>query len=99
MQNVEGLMTEIQTKISELDLFGLESKTLPEAMENISHTLLNTILPLGWESLNISELLEETVEKFVEDFNSTFLAGNIPSNWKTLNYSTFMDYAIDGLSD
>ena len=98
MHNVEGLMTEIQTKISELDLFGLESKTLPEAMENISHTLLNTILPLGWEVLNISELLEETVEKFVEDFNSTFLNGYIPDNWRTLNYSTFMDYAIEGLN-
>ena len=98
LHNVEGLMTDIQTKISELDLFGLESKTLPEAMENISHTLLNTILPLGWEVLNISELLEETVEKFVEDFNSTFLAGKIPGNWKTLNYSTFMDYAIEGLN-
>lgn len=98
MHNVEGLLTEIQTRISELDLFGLESKTLPEAMENISHTLLNTILPLGWEVLNISELLEETVEKFVEDFNSTFLAGNIPGIWRTLNYSTFMDYAIDGLN-
>ncbi|TKJ18169.1 MAG: hypothetical protein CEE43_18635 [Promethearchaeota archaeon Loki_b32] len=98
MHNVEGLMTEIQTKISELDLFGLESKTLPEAMENISHTLLNTILPLGWEVLNISELLEETVEKFVEDFNSTFLNGYIPGDWRTLNYSTFMDYAIEGLN-
>ncbi|MFX0036392.1 MAG: hypothetical protein ACFE9I_12230 [Candidatus Hermodarchaeota archaeon] len=98
MQNVPGLMTNIQNRILELDLFGLASKTLPEAMENVSHTILNTILPMGWEVLNISELLEATIEKFVEDFNSTVLAGNVPGNWKTLNYSTFMDYVIEGLN-
>ncbi|MFX1470473.1 MAG: hypothetical protein ACFFB8_17655 [Promethearchaeota archaeon] len=98
MHNVEGLMTEIQNEISELSLFGLASKKVPEAMENVSRTILDNILPVGWEGLNISELLEATVEKFVEDLNSTVLAGYVPGNWKTLNYSTFMDYVIEGLN-
>ncbi|NVM36574.1 MAG: hypothetical protein HWN81_13340 [Candidatus Lokiarchaeota archaeon] len=99
MDNVEGLMTEIQTRISDLELFGFESMTVPEAMENLSHTMLANILPYGWESMNLSELFHETVDYYVEGFNSTFLSGKIPSNWKLLNYSEFINTVVEGLND
>ncbi|MEE9379332.1 MAG: hypothetical protein V3V33_15010 [Candidatus Lokiarchaeia archaeon] len=99
MHNVEGLMTEIQNRISDLELFGLESMTVPEAMENISHTILAKILPIGWEAMNISELLYETADYYVKEFNSTFLSGKIPSNWESLNYSEFISAVVDGLNN
>lgn len=99
MHNVEGLMTEIQNRISNLELFGFESMTVPEAMENLSHTILSNILPNGWEGMNLSELFQETVDYYIEEFNSTFLSGEIPSNWKSLNYSEFIDTVINGLNN
>lgn len=99
LHNVEGLMTEVQNRISDLDFFGYESMTVPEAMENISHTMLANILPIGWEAMNISELFLETIDYHVEGFNSTFLSGKIPSNWKSLNYSEFVNAVVDGLNN
>lgn len=99
MHNVEGIMTEIQNRISDLELFGFESMTVPEVMENLSHTMLSNILPIGWEGMNISELFHETADYYVEGFNSTFLSGKIPSNWKSLNYSEFINTVVEGLNN
>ncbi len=99
VQNVEGLLTEIQSRISDYDFFGFGTMTIPEVMENISYTLLSSLLPSGWETLNISELLDETLDHFITNFNSTFLSGEIPDNWQSLNYSTFVDAMINGLNE
>ena len=99
MQNVEGLLTEMETRISQTELFGFESMTIPEAMENISYTLLSYLLPPGWENLNISTFLNETLDHYISKFNLTFLSGEIPDNWQSLNYSAFVDVMIDGLNE
>lgn len=99
VQNVEGLLTEMQSGISDYDFFGFGTMTIPEVMENISYTILSYLLPTGWESLNISMLLDETLDYFIANFNSTFLSGEIPDNWQSLNYSAFVDAMINGLNE
>jgi len=99
IQNVEGLLTEMETRVSQYEFFGFESMTIPEAMENISYTFLSYLLPLGWESLNISMLLYKTIDHYITKFNSTFLSGEIPDNWQSLNYSAFVEVMVDGLNE
>ncbi len=99
MHNIEGLLTDLQTKVSELNLSGYESLTIPEAMETFAHEMLSSLLPSNWEALNISTLFHKSVEHFIIEFNSTFLSGMIPSNWKSLEYDAFIDYIIDGLNN
>lgn len=99
MQNVEGLLTDMETRLSQYELFGYESMTIPEAMENISYTLLSYLLPPGWENLNISTFVIETFDHYITKFNSTIPSGEIPDDWQSLNYSTFVDVIIDGLNE
>lgn len=98
MHNIEGLIAEIGAKVSELNLSGLESLTIPEAMETIAHDMLSSLLPSGWDGFNISTLFHATVEHFVTEFNSTILSGKIPSDWKSMKYNTFVNNIIDGLN-
>ncbi|MFX1570768.1 MAG: hypothetical protein ACFFCV_20715 [Promethearchaeota archaeon] len=99
VQNVDDLLTEIQSRVSDIEFYGFESMTLPEIMENISTTLLSYMVPEGWEGLNISEFLDETLDHYITKFNSTFLSGEIPVNWQSLNYSSFVGVIIDGLNE
>ncbi|MFW9874140.1 MAG: hypothetical protein ACFFG0_13625 [Candidatus Thorarchaeota archaeon] len=98
MYNVPALLTEIENRLSTLDLFGYESLTIPEVIENMTHTLVSKILPSGWEGMNISTLFQATYDYYITEFNSTILSGMIPSYWRSLNYSTFVDKIIDGLN-
>jgi len=97
--NVDTLLDDLQLYVADLDLGGYEDLTIPETLENISSTVLNTVFPVGWEDLNVTELIEAFISNFVQDANSTMFAGNIPSNWQSLNVTTFADYVVDGLND
>jgi len=99
MDNIGTLLDDIQDLIATLDLHGYENLTIPETMENISSTILNSILPSGWEGLNITDLLEAFISDFISDANSTMFSSNIPGKWGSLNLTTFADYIVNGLND
>ena len=98
VNNIRDIMVDYQqNKLDELVLFGWEDLTINETIEDIAHTYLANILPTGWETYNISTLIEEFIKELVENFNSTIFSGMIPSNWESLNFSTFYDYMVDGI--
>lgn len=99
VSNIRDIMVDQQNKLNELVLFGFEDLTINETIESIAHTYLANILPTGWETYNLSTLVEETIKEYVVKFNSTIFSGMIPSNWQSLNLSTFYDYMVDGIYD
>ncbi|MHA2006858.1 MAG: hypothetical protein ACXABO_04205 [Promethearchaeota archaeon] len=99
MNNIGTLLNDIDGYISTLDLGGYEDLTIPETLENISSTILSKVLPSGWESLNITELLEAFIHEFIPEANSTMFSWKIPGDWESLNISTFMGYVVDGLNN
>ncbi|MFX1599288.1 MAG: hypothetical protein ACFFB6_01675 [Promethearchaeota archaeon] len=96
--NVRDVLVDFQTNLPSLDLFGLESLTIDEIVEQIADVYLSNVLPVGWQGLNISTLIKLTIEEYLVKFNSTILAGMIPSNWQALNFSDFYDLVVDGLN-
>jgi len=76
--NVRDVLVEQQENLPSLDLFGLEDLTIDEIIAQIADVYLSHILPVGWQGLNISTLIEETIEDYIETFNSTILSGMIP---------------------
>ncbi len=98
VSNIRDIMVDQQNKLNELVLFGFEDLTINETIESIAHTYLANILPAGWETYNLSTLVEETIKEYVVKFNSTIFSGMIPSNWQSLNLSTFYDYMVDGIN-
>jgi hypothetical protein len=96
--NVRDVLVEQQENLPSLDLFGLEDLTIDEIIAQIADVYLSHILPVGWQGLNISTLIEETIEDYIETFNSTILSGMIPSNWQALNFTDFWDLVVDGLN-
>ena len=96
IDNIRDVVVDLQTNI---DLGGLESLTVAEIYEEIAHTYLSNVLPVGWESYNISTLIPLVIEDYIVRFNSTILSGIIPSNWQALNFSDFYDLVFDGLSN
>jgi len=98
VSNIRDIMVDQQNKLNELVLFGFEDLTINETIESIAHTYLANILPTGWETYNLSTLVEVTINEYVVKFNSTIFSGMIPSNWQSLNLSTFYDYMVDGIN-
>ena len=99
MTNVEVLLDDIQAYFlaGGLDLGGYEDMTIIDIMDNITTTVMDEVFPGGWETLNVTELLEVFIGNFIQDANSTMFGGNIPDNWGSLNVTTFADYVVDGL--
>jgi len=98
VSNIREIMVDQQNKLDELVLFGFEDLTINETVELLAHTYLANILPTGWETYNLSTLVETTIKDYVVKFNSTIFSGLIPSNWESLNFSTFYDYMFDGIN-
>ncbi|MFX1374581.1 MAG: hypothetical protein ACFFA0_02105 [Promethearchaeota archaeon] len=98
VNNIRDVLVDFQTNLPSLDLFGLESLTINEIIEQVADIYLSNILPVGWQDLNISTLIEMTIEDFIENFNSTILSGMIPSNWQALNFTDFYDLVVDGIN-
>ncbi|MFX1588785.1 MAG: hypothetical protein ACFFC1_11560 [Promethearchaeota archaeon] len=98
LDNMRDLFVDWKAQLPMIDLYGLESMTIAEIYEQMANTYLDQLLPAGWESLNLTELIDEVVEDYVEQFNSTILSGMIPSNWQALNFSDFYDLIFDGLN-
>ncbi len=98
LDNVRDMLVDWKAQLPSIDLFGLESSTIAEIYEQIANVYLDEILPAGWDSLNMTELIEEVVEDYVKHFNSTILSGMIPSNWQALNFSDFYTLMYDGLN-
>lgn len=99
VNNIGDIMVDQQNKLDDLVLFGWEDLTINETIEEIAHAYLANILPTGWETYNLSTLVEETIKEYVEKFNSTIFSGMIPNNWESLNFSTFYGYMVDGIYD
>ncbi|KKK42989.1 MAG: hypothetical protein Lokiarch_30690, partial [Candidatus Lokiarchaeum sp. GC14_75] len=98
LDNVRDLLVDWKDNLQLFELFGLETLTVPEILEQIASIYLSNLLPVGWESLNITDLIELTIEDYVEQFNSTILSGMIPSNWQALNFSDFYYLVVDGIN-
>ena len=77
VSNIREIMVDQQNKLNELVLFGFEDLTINETIESIAHTYLANILPAGWETYNLSTLVEMTIKDYVEKFNSTIFSGLI----------------------
>jgi len=64
---------------------GFESFTLVEVLESVINLVNDTIpcdlLPVGWEDMILSDLIELTLVKPLNFINTTILPGLIPSNW------------------
>lgn len=98
LDNVRALLVDWKANLPSIDLLGFETFTNVDILELIATTYLDVLLPSGWESLNITELVEFTIKDYVVQFNSTFLSGKIPSNWLALNFSDFYNLAVDGIN-
>ncbi len=98
LDNVRDLLADWKANLPSIDLFGFESLTPAEIIEQIATGLLSNFLPVGWESLNVTDLIEATIVDHIEQFNSTILSGMIPSNWQTLNFTDFYDLVFDGIN-
>lgn len=64
---------------------GFENFTLAEVLETVINLVNDTIpcelLPVGWEDMTISNLIELYLGKTFNFINTTILPGMIPSNW------------------
>ncbi|MFX0001276.1 MAG: hypothetical protein ACFE88_14275 [Candidatus Hermodarchaeota archaeon] len=99
LDNARSLLLHWKANLpTSFQLFGLEDLTVAEIYEQIATVYLSNILPVGWESLNITDLIEATIDHYMVQFNSTVLAGMIPSNWQALNFSDFYDLVFDALN-
>ena len=98
LDNVRNLLVDWKANLPSIDLLGFETYTVADILELIATTYLNALLPSGWESLNITELVEFTIKDYIVQFNSTLLSGKIPSNWLALNFSDFYNLAVDGIN-
>jgi len=96
--NVRDILVDWKANLPSLDLFGLESLTFTDIYKQIAVVYLSNILPVGWESMNTTDLIKFTIVDYVEQFNTTVLSGMIPSNWLSLNFTDFYDLAVDGLN-
>ena len=64
---------------------GFENFTLVEVLESVINLVNDTIpcdlLPVGWEDMILSDLIELALVKPFNFINTTILPGMIPSNW------------------
>ncbi|MHA2268141.1 MAG: hypothetical protein ACXAB8_10120 [Promethearchaeota archaeon] len=98
LSNARDIMVDWKANLPLIDLGGLESMTVGDIYQEIAEVYLDYVLPTGWESMNITDLITATFTEYIEQFNATFLAGMIPSNWLTLNFTDFYNLAVEGIN-
>ncbi|MHA1931227.1 MAG: hypothetical protein ACW96X_01735 [Promethearchaeota archaeon] len=98
LTNAREVMVDWKANLPSLDLGGLELMTVGDIYQEIAEVYLSYVLPTGWESLNITDLITATFVDYIELFNTTFLSGMIPSNWLTLNFTDFYNLAVEGIN-
>jgi len=82
INNTRQLLVDRVNNMPPPDLFGFESLTISESIDQVIDTALNMIFPTGWENMNLSSVIEEIIHPFIGD----------------LNFSALIDYVVDGLN-
>ncbi len=98
LTNARDVLVDWKANLPSIDLGGLESMTVEDIYQEIAEVYLSYVLPTGWESMNITDLITATFVDYIEQFNATFLSGMIPSNWLTLNFTDFYNLAVEGIN-